>query len=232
MNCDMNKDGNSLKKLIIFGAGGFGREVAWLAEKINIATPTWNILGFIDDTKELQGKTVGGYPILGMSESIVDYADAYFVCAVGSAKVRKKIIQKLEGFLPSIKYATLIDPSVLLSDRVSIGSGSIICAGTIITVDVELGKHIIINLDCTIGHDAIINDYVTLYPSVNVSGKTELAECVEMGTGTQIIQGKTVGEGTIVGAGAVVVRDLPAGCTAVGSPAKSIKFHEGGSNGV
>lgn len=67
---------------------------------------------------------------------------------------------------------------------------------------------------------------VTLYPSVNVSGNTFLEESVEMGTGSQIIQGLRIGEGTIIGAGAVVVRDLPGRCTAVGIPAKPIKFHD------
>ena len=64
------------------------------------------------------------------------------------------------------------------------------------------------------------------YTSVNVSGNTLLGECVEMGTGSQIIQGQSVGDGTIVGAGAVVVKELPKECTAVGIPAKPIKFHE------
>ena len=92
-------------------------------------------------------------------------------------------------------------------------------------MDVTIGSHVIINLDCTVGHDAVINDFVTLYPSVNVSGSTVLGECVEIGTGCQIIQGIAIGEGTIVGAGAVVVKELPRECTAVGSPAKPIKFH-------
>ena len=90
----------------------------------------------------------------------------------------------------------------------------------------EIGKHVIINLDCTVGHDAILHDFVTLYPSVNVSGISEIGRCTELGTGAQIIQAKKIGESTIIGAGAVVVKDIPAKCTAVGSPAKPIKFFE------
>jgi acetyltransferase-like isoleucine patch superfamily enzyme len=112
-----------------------------------------------------------------------------------------------------------------MSGRINIGEGCIICAGTILTVDFKLGNHVIVNLDCTIGHDAVLKDFVTLYPSVNISGYTVLEECVEMGTGSQIIQGLKVGDGTIVGAGSVVVKELPSECTAVGSPAKPIKFH-------
>ena len=92
-----------------------------------------------------------------------------------------------------------------------------------LTVDIKLGCHNIIDVNSTVGHDAVLKDYVTLYPSVNVSGSTIINEGVELGTGTQVIQGKTIGADTIIGAGAVVVRDIPANCTAVGVPAKVIK---------
>lgn len=208
-----------MKKLVIIGVGGFGREVAWLVERVNRVHPTWNLIGFVDDNTELHGKIIGGYPVLGPCHWLDEHKnDVYAICAVGASKTRKKIINRLDG----IKFATLIDPSVIMSDRVSIGNGSIICAGTIITVDIIIGFHVIVNLDCTIGHDAILRDFVTLYPSVNVSGNCELEECVEMGTGAQVIQGISVGAGTIVGAGAVVIKDLPGECTAVGCPARPI----------
>ncbi len=208
-----------MKKLVIIGVGGFGREVAWLVERINKVEPSWDLLGFIDDNKELHGSLCGCYPVLGGMEWIEQNNDTYVVCAIGASQTRKKVIDRLNG----VKFATLIDPSVLLSKRVSIGEGSIICAGNILTVDIEIGSHVIINLDCTVGHDADIKDFVTLYPSVNISGNVTLEECVEMGTGSQIIQGIEVEKRTIVGAGAVVVKDLPGDSTAVGIPAKVIR---------
>ncbi len=209
-----------LKNLIIVGASGFGREVAWLVERINAQEPTWNILGFLDDNAEIQNQKIGGYYVLGTSDDAEKYSDAYFVCAIGASKTRKAVVSKLG----SVKFTTLIDPSVMLSDRASIGEGSIICAGTIITVDITIGSHVIINLDCTIGHDAILCDFITVYPSANISGNANIGECVELGTGMQIIQGKVIGADTIIGAGAVVVNNIPPKCTAVGSPAKPIKF--------
>lgn len=222
----MEKIEVTVKKLIIIGAGGFGREVVWLVERINEEHQSWDILGFVDDTEVLHGTLVNGYKVLGGCNVIGSYADACFVCAIGSAKDRKKIIGKICAVFPEIQFATLVDPSVIISKRVKVGKGSIICAGTIITVNIGVGNHVIVNLDCTIGHDVVLHDYVTLYPSVNVSGCVDIAECVELGTGVQIIQGKKIGTETIVGAGAVVVKDLPPKCTAVGSPAKPIKFHE------
>ncbi len=213
-----------LNELIIIGASGFGREVAWLVERINKVTPTWSLLGFIDDNEELQGKIVNGYPVLGQTKDVGKFMQAHFVCAVGSSRTREKIIHNILQQMPSIKFATLIDPSVLVSDHVAIGEGTIICAHSILTVNITIGCHVIINLDCTVGHDAILHDFVTLYPSVNVSGITEIGRCSELGTGTQMIQCKTVGDYSIVGAGAVIVKSIPSNCTAVGSPAKPIKF--------
>lgn len=210
-----------MKDLYIIGAGGFGREVAWIVERINSIKPTWNLKGFIDDNETLWGSTEGEYHVFGGCEYLSALEDVYAVCAVGSSNVRKKIIEKLKD--TSAKFATLVDPSVLYSNSVKIGEGSIVCAGTIITVDVNIGDHVIVNLDCTIGHDAVIDDFVTIYPSVNVSGNVLIGECSELGTGTQIIQGKKVISNTIIGAGAIVVKDCLESGTYVGSPAKKIK---------
>lgn len=211
-----------MQKLVIVGASGFGREVAWLVERINKVISTWDLIGFLDDNEKLHGEIVGGYPVLGNSHWAVEHKDeAAVVCAIGSSKVRKKVVERLQG----VQFATLIDPKVDISDKICISEGSIICAGSILTVDIFIGSHVIINLDCTIGHDAVLQSFVTLYPSVNISGNAHLCECVEMGTGSQMIQNVKIGERTIVGAGAVVVNDLPSDCTAVGMPAKAIKFH-------
>ena len=215
---------NTLKDLYIVGAGGFGREVAWMVERINQIKPTWDLKGFIDDDKTIHGTLQDAYPVVGDCDYLMNIShEVWVVCAVGSAKIRKKIIEKLMN-CSRVKFATLIDPDVIYSKRVTVGEGSIICAGTIVTVDISIGSHVIINLDCTIGHDDIIQDFVTIYPSVNISGNVFVGECAELGTGMQIIQGKNIGKESIIGAGAVVVRDIPEKCTAVGSPAKPIKF--------
>lgn len=213
-----------MKNLYIIGAGGFGREVAWLVERINYLEPIWKLQGFLDDDIKKHGLLEGSYPIVGGCDFLRNLdEEAWVICAVGAAAVRKHIIEKIQQY-KNVRYATLIDPSVLNSSSVRIGEGSIICAGTILMVDVTIGKHVIINLDCTVGHDSQIEDFVTIYPSVNVSGCVIVGEKAELGTGVQIIQGKRVGRNAILGAGAVVVRDVPAGCTAVGMPAKAVKY--------
>lgn len=214
------------RDLYIIGAGGFGREVAWLAERINEMTPTWNIKGFIDDDESVLGTQQGNYHVVGTCRALETMEkEVWVVCAIGASHVRRKVIEKISGN-SKLRFATLVDPSVIMSCGVKIGEGSIICAGNILTVDLSIGNHVIINLDCTVGHDVVIEDYVTLYPSVNVSGCSVLETGVEMGTGSQIIQGKKVMKETIVGAGAVVTKDLPANCTAVGVPACPISFRD------
>lgn len=212
-------------KIVIVGAGGFGREVAWLIERINAVSPSWDLIGFVDDDPSLSA--VGNHEVLGTVDWLSKYDEGPLAVAVaiGSSAVRRNVCRRLREN-KSLSFPNLIDPTVILSDRVQIGSGSIICASAILTVDIVLGDFCIINLDCTVGHDARLDDYVTLYPSVNVSGATRLFECVEMGTGSQIIQMLSVGEGTIVGAGAVVAKSLPNRCTAVGVPAKPISFRD------
>lgn len=219
--------------LAIIGAGGFGREVAWLVHEINRASPTWDLVGFVDSRHELRGQTVGGYPVLGGNGCLEELAsrygtDLHAVLAIGTSSTRRKIVRSLEHL--NLQYATLVHPSVLMEKdghmSVRIGAGSIICANNILTVDVRVGDHVIINLACTVGHDTVVGDFGTLLPTANISGCSVLGEGVLVGTGTQILEGRTIGEGTIVGAGSVVVKDLPPNCTAVGAPARPIKMHE------
>jgi sugar O-acyltransferase (sialic acid O-acetyltransferase NeuD family) len=213
----------NMKDVVIIGAGGFGREVTWLIEDINKVKKEWNIIGFVDDDENIHGTEINGYKVVGNIDWLKKQ-ELNVVNAIGEPLVKKKVIESLKG--SKNIYPVLIHPSVIYSNKVSFGEGSIVCAGNIITVNIEIGKHVTINLDCTIGHDAVLGNYTTVLPSVNVSGFVRTEECVNIGTGSAVIQGVTIGANTIIGAGAVVVRDLPSNCTAVGSPAKPIKYHE------
>lgn len=215
-----------LKDVAIFGVGGFGREVLTLIEHINQNKPTYRIVGFFDDGHE-KGEIVNGYPVLGKTEELNAWStEIGVVVSIGAPEVKKKIIDKITN--PRVHYPTLIHPNVIIGDPafVKIGKGCIICAGNIITTNIEIGDFVILNLSCTVGHDTIIKDYAAFMPSVNISGEVSIGEGVYVGTGAKIINQLEIGEYTIVGAGAVVSKALPANCTAVGVPAKPIKFHE------
>ncbi len=215
-----------MKQIVIIGAGGFGREVQWLIERINAKEIIWQLKGYIDDGIEA-GTKINGYPVLGGIDYLLEMEEEIsVVCAIGSAQTRKKVIEKISN-KNNIEFPNLIDPNVQMSNYIELGRGNVICAGSILTVNISVGDFTIVNLDCTVGHDVILNSFVTVYPSVNISGCVKIGECTEIGTGTKIIQGKTIGNKVILGAGAVVVKDIEIPGTYVGVPVKAVKYKDG-----
>ena len=210
------------KNLVIIGAGDFGREVAALVERINDQRPTWNLIGFVDDNPDIQGKTIDGYDVVGDSEWLKARNDnIYAVCSLGDSFTRKKVVDNISD-AHNVIFATLIDPSAVIMHDTEIGEGSIICAGTVVTVNVNVGKHAIINLNCTIGHDTVTGDYFTAHPGSNFSGKVVIENGNYFGTGSKVIQGVHITEDCIFGAGAVIVDDIVNKGTYVGVPVKKI----------
>jgi len=210
-----------MKDLIIMGAGDFGRETAWVAERMNGKTPTWNILGFVDDGAV--GDTVDGYPVLGNVEWLCRYEkEVYVTCAIAGGAIKEKILSSLRGNV-NIRAATLMDPSVIVGKGAIVEEGCILCAGTVLAVHSHVCSHCIVNFNCTIGHDTVLRDYCTVHPGCNISGKVSIGSRSLLGTGTKIIQGLHIAPDTVLGAGAVVVRDIIESGTYVGVPVKRIK---------
>jgi sugar O-acyltransferase (sialic acid O-acetyltransferase NeuD family) len=214
-----------MKQIAIFGSGGFGREVAMLIELINKVAQQWELIGFYDDRIK-KGEIINDYPVLGGIEDLnrISYSLA-IVIAIGDPIIKRKVRHSIVN--TNLFYPSLIHPNVITGNRefLSIGEGCIIGPGTVLTVNITIGKHVILSLYCTVGHDTIINDYASVMPGVNISGEVLIDECVYIGTGAKIINQLTIGKETIVAAGAVVAKSLPANCTAVGIPAKPIKFN-------
>ncbi len=212
-----------MKKIAIFGAGGFGREVKWLIEEINEQKPTWDFIGFFDDDFS-HAIHINEEHRLGNSKELSGWEESIAVVfAIGNPIVKRKIIQNIQN--STLEFPVLIHPNVRIGNDVQIGEGTIICAGCIITVNIQLENHIILNLGCTVGHDTVMGSFSSCMPSVNISGEVIIGEAVYVGTGAKIINQLEIGEETIVGAGAVVSKTLPPKCTAVGIPAKPIRFH-------
>ena len=209
------------KNLVILGAGGFAREVAWLVADINRAggSTVWNIVGFVEHTPERMGQDLGGIPIITLEQAARYLPDLHAVAAIGASTFRERAVREAERL--GFNFATLIHPTVRMDfHTVRIGEGSMICAGNILTVDITIGKHVLLNLDCTVGHNCVLEDYVSVAPGCHLSGYTTLRRGCRLGTGATTIERTEVGESSIVGAGAVVVRDIPPHVTAVGVPAR------------
>lgn len=209
-----------MRDIAIFGAGGFGREVLMLIEQINELNPIWNFIGFFDDGVSL-GNLTNGYKIWGgVNELNSIKRELFVVLAIGDPATKKKLVQTIHNSF--IGYPNLIHPNVCIGKYVQLGEGVIITSGCILTENIQIGNHIILNLQCTVGHDSVINDYCSFMPSVSVSGETQIEEGVYVGTKACIINKKRIGKGSVVGAGAVVIKDVPEGVTVVGNPAREI----------
>lgn len=210
--------------ILIIGAGGIGREVAWIIEQINEVKKTFNILGFIDDNIEIHGSNINGYVVLGGVDYLLNMdKNICVVCAIADYKIKKSIIEKLK--LKEFQYPSIVHPDVNIDNTNIIGKGCIIYPAVIITTNTQIGEYVIISPKCGIGHESVIKNYCSILWGVNISGKVKLEEGCLIGSGTTIIQGLRVGKGAIVGAGTVVIKEIPNDCTSVGNPAKIIKFH-------
>ena len=212
--------------IAIYGAGGFGREVLTLLEQVNSQERRYNFIGFFDDGK-VCGSDVNGYLVLGgINELNAHEGRLALILALGDPMVKKTIYAKIKK--NDVIYPSLVHPSVIVGDwnYGTLGKGCVICAGCLITVNITIHDFTILNLGCTVGHDTEIGAFSSFMPSVNISGEVKIEEGVYVGTGVKIINRLNIGNWTIVGAGAVVSRNLPACCTAVGIPAKPIKYHK------
>jgi sugar O-acyltransferase (sialic acid O-acetyltransferase NeuD family) len=206
------------KELIIYGAGGLGREVLTMVH----ALPEWQPIGFIDDNvpagTNVKGlKVLGGISILDSMTSIPN-----IVLAVGSPLVKKRLDEQLLKY--SVQFPRLIHPSVILQDAASIiiDAGSIITAGCILTTDIHIGRHVLINLNSTIGHDCTMADYTSIMCGVNIAGEVKMGQSVFIGSGSNILNQVSLGEACTVGMGAVVLKDVLQHTTVAGVPAKEI----------
>jgi len=207
-----------MKNLAIVGLGGFGREVKMLIDQINFIQPKYNFIGYFDDNVNIQMSAT--HRFLG---SITDLnfwpEDIDVVFAIGNPMIRKDLVSRISN--GRITFPALIHPSCIIAEDCKIGHGAIICAGSIITVNVEIGDHVIINLMTTIGHDSRIESFVSIMPAVNVSGQVIVGEAAYLGTGSKILQGCSIGKNSTIGAGAVVINNIDDNITAVGVPAKA-----------
>jgi sugar O-acyltransferase (sialic acid O-acetyltransferase NeuD family) len=198
-----------MKKGII-GAGGFGREVYWslsMMERVNTVF-------FVDD----EYWDNSDEKILPLS--LFDTNKYEIVVAIADSMHRQRIVESLPK---KTKFFTHIHPTAQIhGDDVKIGEGSIICAGTILTTNIKIGKHAHLNLITTIGHDCVIGDYFTTAPGVQISGNETIGNRVYFGTRSCIKQKLTICDDVIIGMNAGVVKNITEPGTYIGTPAKKI----------
>lgn len=197
----------------ILGIGGHAKVV------MDAANQSENkIKAVFDDDTSTHGTDFCGYKVKGSIENSIQ---GQAIIAIGNNAVRQAISERLSN----VKWQSVIHPTAIISEDVEIGEGSIIMAGAIIQPGTKIGRHSIINTGACIDHDCIIGDYTHIAPNCGIAGGVTIGEGAFIGIGTSITQYLKVGEWTTVGAGSAVIKDLSANCTAVGVPAKTIKFN-------
>jgi len=214
------------EKLVVLGAGGFGREIAFVLSEVNKKSGLYHMLGFVDNDISLQGKMIDGYPVLGDDSWLLNYSSKInVVIGIGNPKIRKQAVDKFR-IKDNIVYPNIIADNVKYSSSTTIGMGCIICLSAVLTVNISLGDFVLVMSNSVIGHDSFLDDFTTIYPSVTISGNVSVGRYSEVGVGAKIIQRKSIGQNSVVGAGAVVIENIPDNCIVAGVPAKPIKIKE------
>lgn len=214
-----------MKPIVIYGAGGVGRGAQQFVADINCRQPTWDLIGFVDDRKEIHGNTIREAAVLGGFEWLAERKkQTHVVVAIGDPKVRRQIVADLSD-ISTISLASLIHPDAWVAEAVAVRLGSIIYPGCIIDVGAEIGRSVILNMNAVVGHDAKIKDFATVAPGANIGGNVQLGTGCDIGMGAAIIQETVVGDSAVIGAGAAVIEDIPEGVTAVGVPTRIVGAH-------
>lgn len=211
-----------MKNIVIYGAGGFGREIACLIKRLNAIKPEWDLLGFIDDgipagTKNEYGEVLGG----------IDYLNQYkepisVVLAIGSSNILERLANKITN--PQVGFPNLIDPEVFFLDKetVQFGKGNVICAKTVVSCHVTFGDFNVVNIGAGIGHDAVFGDYNVVMPNVNISGGVTIGNGNLFGVKSTVMQYLKIGDGITLGANSLLIKSAKEKALYMGAPAKKI----------
>lgn len=208
-------------RLMIGGAGGFGRETIELVLALAKAGERIEVLGVLDDDTSCHGTVMHGVNILGSLEKIHDYPNAKLVVTIGNPgnySQRREIVNRLA--MADHRYAVLIHPTVSKGASVSIGAGTVIHAQAVLTADVRVGRHVVVMPSVVLTHDNVIDDFSTLASGAMLAGGVHINAGAYIGAGSLIREGIQIGEGSMIGMGSVVTKNVPAGEVWFGSPAR------------
>lgn len=209
-----------MKRLLIVGAGGFGREMLGWVNTIPISKRDWEVAGFLDaNPHALDGFSIE-YPILGDPTTYTPSSGDILICAIAKPvdklRVCRDLVARGAGFL------TFIHPMAIAGPGCVIGEGSVLCPGAVISTNVTLGCFVTLNVYATVGHDAVLGDGCTLNGHSDVTGCCRLGEGVFIGSHASVLPNAVIGDYALIGGGSVVLRRAKSHSTVMGVPAKQI----------
>ena len=206
-----------MKKMIIIGAGGFGRELLQWIKDINTVKPTWEIAGFIDDNIHALDNIQCDYKIIGTISDWQPKEDEEFALALGLPKIKEKIagMMKKRG----AKFPAIIHPTAIVTPFSSFGEGLIMFPSAKLSVNSSVGDFVTI-LSSGVGHDVKIGDYTTISGMCSVLRNITIGKRVFLAAGVSLAQDVTIGDDAYIGLGSVVLKDIKEGMRVFGNPAR------------
>ncbi len=202
--------------IVLVAAGGLARETAQAARAGGD-----RVLGYLDDDPDKVGSELDGDPVLGGSASVGRYAAATLVLCAGKGHVRERLAGELRAHgVADDRYGSVVHPSAQVAATCEVAAGSILLAGVVLTAAVRVGRHVVVMPHVTLTHDDVLDDYATVCAGVRLGGSVTVGRGAYLGMGAMVREGLSVGEGAVVGMGSVVTRDVPAGQTWFGAPAR------------
>lgn len=213
-----------VKKIVLFGAGGCGREVAEIIVWLNRIKPTYELLGFLDESNCKLGRMINGYPVLGNDKWLLKHPQILCTCTIADVNVRARIQERLieQGTI----LETIVSGDVAIPQSSAIGKGCVIYPDVKISVNTEIADGVFLNTGVHLGHDVSIGKYTNIMPGTGISGGCKIGEKVSVGGHAYIIPERRIGDKAVIAAGSVVFSNVKAGTTVLGNPAKRIKALE------
>jgi sugar O-acyltransferase (sialic acid O-acetyltransferase NeuD family) len=210
---------------VIIGAGTYGEVYLSYLKEAQV-----NVVGFIDDDPALEGKIIGGCPVLGNRQQLKDLKAQYDIeavyCPIGNNSLRVNFLKEAKAL--GLATPGFIHSSVILAPDVQISSeGVYILANTQIMPHVVIDDYVMISTGSNIIHHSHLHEGVFVSNGVNLGANVTVKDLAYIGMGATIMTGvKEVGYDSLIGAGATVIHDVPDYAVMAGVPAKIIKYKE------
>lgn len=209
----------SLQRLVLVGGGGHASDVLQAIEAVNACSPTYEVVGILDDQMIDQARFRSRGVVQVGSVDDIDTVDARYVICVGWPSVRSALAQRIgERSEPALP---IVHPRADVGTGVELGQGTVVLGNAHLSPLVCIGVHGLVSYTASIGHDTVLGDFASVLPNAAISGQVVAGRRVLVGAGSVVLEGLYLGDDARIGAGAVVVHDIPPCQTVVGVPARS-----------
>ncbi len=210
-----------MQSVVIFGAGGHGREVLQVLMDVASAGQAIGCVGFLVDDDIDAPEKIRRIPVFKSHDALRAALppNVEFVVALGSSKSRRSVAARLKAQYQA-KFATLIHPTAIVGGNVALAEGVVVFPRVVLMTDIVVEPHAHFNVAATISHDCHIGAFVTVNPGVVITGACRVGEGSEIGANAVLRPKITIGKNAVIAAGAAVVSDVPDNTVVMGVPAR------------